>query len=86
MFGNFEEEARKVLVMAKKEMYDLRHPYVSSEHLLLAILKLSSEISDRLKEYDLDYNSFKTEIIKVIGTGSKSSEWFFVYTTFEENT
>ena len=49
MFGNFEEEARKVLVMAKKEMYDLRHPYVSSEHLLLAILKLSSEISDRLK-------------------------------------
>ena len=76
MFGNFEEEARKVLVMAKKEMYDLRHPYVSSEHLLLAILKLSSEISDRLKEYDLDYNSFKAEIIKVIGTGSKSSEWF----------
>ena len=76
MFGNFEEEARKVLVMAKKEMYDLRHPYVSSEHLLLAILKLSSEISDRLKKYDLDYNSFKTEIIKVIGTGSKSSEWF----------
>lgn len=76
MFGNFEEEARKVLVMAKKEMYDLRHPYVSSEHLLLAILKLSSEISDRLKEYDLDYNYFKAEIIKVIGTGSKSSEWF----------
>ena len=76
MFGNFEEEARKVLVMAKKEMYDLRHPYVSSEHLLLAILKLSSEISDKLKEYDLDYNSFKAEIIKVIGTGSKPSEWF----------
>ena len=61
--------------MAKNEMYDLRHPYVSSEHLLLAILKLSSEISDRLKEYDLDYNSFKAEIIKVIGTGSKPSEW-----------
>lgn len=76
MFGNFEEEARKVLVMAKKEMHDLRHPYVSSEHLLLAILKLSSEISDKLKEYDLDYNSFKAEIIKVIGTGSKPSEWF----------
>ena len=63
MFGNFEEEARKVLVMAKKEMHDLKHPYVSSEHLLLAILKLSSEISDKLKEYDLDYNSFKAEII-----------------------
>ena len=76
MFGNFEEEARKVLVMAKKEMHDLRHPYVSSEHLLLAILKCSNEISEKLKEYDLDYKSFKAEIIKVIGMGSKPSEWF----------
>ena len=39
MFGNFTEEARKVLVMAKKEMTSLKHPYVGSEHLLLAILK-----------------------------------------------
>ena len=39
MFGNFTEEARKILVDAKKEMHDLKHPYVGSEHLLLAILK-----------------------------------------------
>ena len=76
MFGNFEEEARKVLVNAKKEMYDLNHPYVSSEHLLLAILKGDNEISDRLKNYDLDYNRFREEIIKIIGKGSKPSEWF----------
>ena len=76
MFGNFEEEARKVLVNAKKEMHDLNHPYVSSEHLLLAILKGDNEISERLKSYDLDYNRFKNEIIKIIGKGSKPSEWF----------
>ena len=50
MFGNFEEEARKVLVTAKKEMQDLHHPYVSSEHLLLAILKDDNDITERLKE------------------------------------
>ena len=76
MFGNFEEEARKVLVNAKKEMYDLNHPYVSSEHLLLAILKGDNEISEKLKEFDLDYNRFKAEVIKIIGKGSKHSEWF----------
>lgn len=76
MFGNFEEEARKVLVNAKKEMYDLNHPYVSSEHLLLAILKSDNEISEKLKEFDLDYDKFKNEIIKIIGKGSKHSEWF----------
>lgn len=76
MFGNFEEEARKVLVNAKKEMYELNHPYVSSEHLLLAILKGDNEISDKLKSFDLDYNRFKEEVVKIIGKGSKHSEWF----------
>ena len=38
MFARFDEEAQKVLLMAKKEMADLRHPYVGTEHLLLAIL------------------------------------------------
>ena len=76
MFGNFEEEARKVLVNAKKEMYELNHPYVSSEHLLLAILKGDNEISDKLKSFNLDYNKFKEEVINIIGKGSKHSEWF----------
>ena len=76
MFGNFEEEARKVLVNAKKEMYELNHPYVSSEHLLLAILKGDNEISDKLKSFDLDYKRFKEEVVKIIGKGSKPSQWF----------
>ena len=76
MFGNFEEEARKVLVNAKKEMYELNHPYVSSEHLLLAILKGNNEISDKLKIFDLDYDRFKKEVINIIGKGSKPSQWF----------
>lgn len=79
MFGNFEEEARKTLVVAKKEMQDLNHPYVSSEHLLLAILKSDNEITERLEEYDLTYEVFKKEIIKIIGKGSKPSE-YFLYT------
>lgn len=79
MFSNFEEEARKVLVRAKGEMQSLNHPYVSSEHLLLAILKGDNDITDRLKDYDLDYKVFKEEVIKIIGKGSKPSE-FFLYT------
>ena len=76
MFGNFEEDARRVLVNAKKEMYELKHPYVSSEHLLLSILKGKNDVSSRLKKYDLDYQIFKKEIINVLGIGSKPSEWF----------
>jgi len=76
MFSNFQQSAREVLTLAKKEMHDLNHPYVSSEHLLLAILKTDEEIASRFKEYKVDYKILKEEIIKTIGKGSKPSEWF----------
>lgn len=76
MFSNFTEETRKIIVNAKKEMHDLNHPYVGSEHLLLAILKDDNYITRRLKEYKLDYDILRKEIIKIIGIGSKPSDWF----------
>ena len=79
MFSNFEESARKVLVSAKEEMMNLNHPYVSSEHLLLAILKKDNNVSTKLKKYKLTYKVFKEEVINVVGIGSKKSE-FFLYT------
>ena len=79
MFSNFTEETRKIIINAKKEMYELKHPYVGTEHLLLAILKEKNDISKKLKKYNLDYNILKKEIIKIIGIGSKPSEWF-IYT------
>src|SRR5574344_403246 len=79
MFSNFDEEARKVLVNAKKEMNDLHHPYVGSEHLLLAILKSDNDISKKLKEYGLTYDIFKNELTKVIGIGKEETS-YFLYT------
>ena len=76
MFGNFTEEARRIIVEAKKEMYELKHPYVGSEHLLLAILKGENEISKKLKEFNLTYEKLKEEIINIIGTGTLETEWF----------
>lgn len=76
MFGEFTEEARKILVSAKEEMYELKHPYVGSEHLLLAILKDNNTVSKKLKEYNLTYDVLKKEITNIIGVGSEHPEWF----------
>ena len=76
MFSKFDEASQKVLVLAKKEMMDLCHPYVGTEHLVLSILKNDNSVSKKLKTFNLDYNKFKAEIIKIIGKGSKKSEWF----------
>jgi len=76
MFGQFTEEARKILVSAKVEMNELKHPYVGSEHLLLAILKGKNDVSKKLTQYNIDYERFKNKLIEIIGVGSKKSEWF----------
>ena len=79
MIGNFNEEAQKILVEAKIEMTNLKHPYIGTEHLVLAILKSNTNLASRLKEYNLTYEKFRNEIIKIVGIGSKKSE-FFLYT------
>ncbi len=77
MFSKFTEDARKALIGAKKEMKELKHPYIGSEHLLLSILKdKNNVISKKLKEYGVDYNNFKKEIINVIGIGKEEVEWY----------
>lgn len=76
MFGKFDEGAQKILVWAKKEMCDLRHPYVGSEHLLLAMLRSDNALSKKLKSFAVDYKSFKDKLVSIIGIGSKKSEWF----------
>ncbi len=77
MFSKFSEEAQKVLILAKKEMIELKHPYVGSEHLLLAILsKVELSITKKLNKVSLCYDSFRDEIIKIIGMGSEENKWF----------
>ena len=76
MFGNFTEESRKILVRARKEMNLLKHPYVGSEHLLLAILSYDNEVSKKLKNYHLDYKKFRNELLDIVGEGSTESSWF----------
>ena len=76
MFGNFKEETRQILMEAKRQKHELKHPFVGSEHLLLAILKNKNEVSDKLKEYHVTYDIFKDEILKTIGMGSENNNWF----------
>ena len=77
MFSRFSEEAQKALILAKKEMNNLRHPYVGSEHLFLAILSLKDiDITKTLEGYGITYEMFKRELIKVVGIGKTANEWF----------
>ena len=65
----------KILRKAELEHDKLRHPYVGTEHLLLALLSEDNELTERLKEYNLTYNKFKRKLKEIIGEGSKKSEY-----------
>ena len=77
MFSKFSEEAQKILLHAKKEMVNLKHPYVGSEHLLLSILSNKEcEVTIKLNEYGINYDTFKNEVLKIIGKGNITNNWF----------
>ena len=76
MYSSFTEDARDVLIGAKVEMKELKHPYVGSEHLLLSILKKDNDTSEKLKKIGITYDNFRKELISIIGMGTKTSNCF----------
>ena len=83
MFGKFSEEAQRVLVDAQKEMSELKHPYIGSEHLLLAILKNNQELVNKFKKYKITYKSFKEELINLVGMGDNTPDLLLYSTTLK---
>ena len=59
MIGNFNEEAQQILVNAKNEMINLKHPYIGTEHLVLSLLHKNIEISEKYgnERYRFRYDS-----------------------------
>lgn len=74
MKSDFEPEVRDLLKQSEKEMLNLNHPYVGSEHFLLAVLKSDYKIKNILNSYNLTYEEFKTSLIKAVGKSYKKSE------------
>ena len=72
MFNNFGFIGSNILKEAEKERLELSHPYVGSEHLLLAILKKDSEAKEILEEAGLTYKKFRQELIDIVGIPKKN--------------
>ena len=72
MFNNFGFIGSKILKDAEEERKNLSHPYVGSEHLLLAILKNKSKTKEILEDYGLTYKKFRQELINIVGIPKKN--------------
>lgn len=79
MFENYGMKIATLFRKAESFRKKLKHPYVGSEHLLLAILNDENEVSDKLRVYGLTFQSFLDELHQVVGESHKDTD-FILYT------
>ena len=73
---NFTDRVRKVLAMAREECASLRHEYVDTEHILLAILREGEGVAATIIQnlgVDLDALSEQVRTSAKLGKGEKAT-------------
>ena len=66
---------KKVLAIAEKEAKKLEHSYVGTEHLLLGLIKEGEGVAAKvLKQFDVDYEEIKIQILKELDPNFKPHE------------
>ena len=72
MFERFTERARQVVVLAQDEARRLRHDYIGTEHLLLALLREEKGVAARvLESLDITVEEVRAQIARIVGQGDE---------------
>lgn len=72
MFERFTKQAREVVVRAQEEARDLGHPYIGTEHLLLALLNPDAGIAHSvLHEAGVNRTQVRAEVKRFVHKGSE---------------
>lgn len=74
MFHNYGFEVASILKKAEDIRYECKHPYVGTEHLLLALLFEENETTQVFENFGVNYTSFKSLLIDTIGQASSYQE------------
>ena len=70
----YDIEVKRILKQAEKEMFILHHPYVGTEHMILAVLKSNANINATLNKHGLTYKKFRDSLVRIVGRAEKKSE------------
>ncbi len=64
-FARFDDDAREVMVEAQKEADSLRHNYIGTEHLMLAVVRRGVD------GVDVSYDATRKQVVERIGEGDE---------------
>jgi ATP-dependent Clp protease ATP-binding subunit ClpC len=75
MFRRFTQRARNAVLYAQEEARQLNHPAISTEHILLGLLKEGEGVGARaLLSMGVDLDRVRSEVTRVIGQGTAEAE------------
>ena len=67
MFEKFTEKAINVVSESQHQALEIKSKYVTTECLLLALIKEAKGISLKIfKTYDIDFDKVKSEVLKIL--------------------
>jgi ATP-dependent Clp protease ATP-binding subunit ClpC len=74
MLGRFTEKAQKVLMLAKEEAKNMRHPSVGTEHLLLGLIREGEGIAAKaLQGLGVGSANVRTQVENIVGKGTSGT-------------
>ncbi len=72
MHERFSDRSRRALVLANQEAVRLHHDYLAPVHILLGILSMGSSVASLvLRNLDIDLETFRDEVDKLVKPGDK---------------
>jgi hypothetical protein len=81
LFAGFTDAGTKVAMSAHSEARRLRHDYVGTEHLLLAVLSSDCvDVASRLGEIGLEHADMERRLHEVVPSGARPSKASLPYT------
>ena len=81
MFERFTNRARRVVVLAQEEARLLKHNYIGTEHLLLALVHEGQGLGARaLAEFEMPLDQLREDVTKRVGTGSSAPSGHIPFT------
>ena len=69
MYERFTDRARKIMQLSNQEARRLRHEYVGTEHVLLAIIQDTGVAANVLKNLHVDLQKLRQEVEKIVRSG-----------------
>jgi ATP-dependent Clp protease ATP-binding subunit ClpA len=68
VFERFTHDSRQIVTRAQQEAADLQHPFVGTEHLLLAMLTDPGTAGEVLRAAGLEHDGVRAELARLLGT------------------